>query len=225
LAPSALRTVLATAGTNVYGTVFAAGAPAWPAAETDDNLDYSLDMTPLLNNGTDAIASTALSSAPSGTGELQITALSFVGALITAQLAGGVGGRNYIVKFAVLTTHGNTFDVPVRLTINRALNVPPVYPLAAPPSLGFSTPLVVNASGTGTGGPTGSSGTVAEQTFVFTQSTAAAVWVITHNLGVCPAIVVIDSASNVIEGDIHYNDLNTVTLTFSGAFAGIAYLN
>jgi hypothetical protein len=60
--------------------------------------------------------------------------------------------------------------------------------------------------------------------FVYTQSSASAIWVIVHNLNRDPAIVVADSAGTLIEGDIHFDSLNQVTITFSAAFAGVAYL-
>jgi hypothetical protein len=48
---------------------------------------------------------------------------------------------------------------------------------------------------------------------------------VSHNLGKRPAAVVVDSAEDVVYGDIRYIDDNTVTLTFSGAFSGKAYFN
>jgi hypothetical protein len=61
--------------------------------------------------------------------------------------------------------------------------------------------------------------------FVFVQATPATVWIITHNLQVFPSIVVADSAGTYIEGDIFFDNLNQVTLTFAAPFAGIAYLS
>lgn len=62
------------------------------------------------------------------------------------------------------------------------------------------------------------------QTFVYDQSIASDVWSIPHNLGVYPAVTVIDSAGSLIEGDVRYDNNNHVTLMFSAAFAGIASL-
>ena len=61
--------------------------------------------------------------------------------------------------------------------------------------------------------------------YVHTQATAAATWEITHNLNKYPSVTVIDSAGSEVEGDIDYTSANVVTLTFSGAFSGKAYLN
>jgi hypothetical protein len=61
--------------------------------------------------------------------------------------------------------------------------------------------------------------------FVYEQNMPASVWVITHNLGKKPAAVVVDSTENVVIGDIQYNSLNTLTITFVDPFSGKAYLN
>jgi len=61
--------------------------------------------------------------------------------------------------------------------------------------------------------------------FVYEQNMPAATWVINHNLGKKPAAVVVDSTENVVIGDIQYNSLNTLTITFVDPFSGKAYLN
>jgi hypothetical protein len=72
-------------------------------------------------------------------------------------------------------------------------------------------------------GPPGQNGSNAA-TVVYTQVSAATTWHITHSLGVFPAVVVVDSAGSTVEGDIHHNSLNDVTITFAVPFAGSAYL-
>jgi hypothetical protein len=68
-------------------------------------------------------------------------------------------------------------------------------------------------------------------TFIFTQAVAAKEWgdgtpkMVTHNLNKFPSITVIDTANTVVTGEYTYIDNNNVTLTFSAAFAGKAYLN
>jgi hypothetical protein len=57
------------------------------------------------------------------------------------------------------------------------------------------------------------------------QAMASAVWVIAHGLGKFPNVTVIDSSGNECEGAISYNNLNQITVTFSAAFGGHAYLN
>lgn len=64
----------------------------------------------------------------------------------------------------------------------------------------------------------------ASDTYTYTQSIPAAVWVITHNLVRFPAVVVVDSSGGEVEGDVEYTDANHLTLTFSAPFSGVAYL-
>jgi hypothetical protein len=61
--------------------------------------------------------------------------------------------------------------------------------------------------------------------YAHTQSTPEAVWEVTHNLGKKPSVIVVDSADTVVMGEIEYINLNSVRLTFVGAFSGKAYFN
>lgn len=58
-----------------------------------------------------------------------------------------------------------------------------------------------------------------------TQSIASATWTINHNLGWYPNLTVQDSSGSVVEGEIAYTNSNTLTVTFTGAFSGDAYLS
>lgn len=61
--------------------------------------------------------------------------------------------------------------------------------------------------------------------YVHTQSTPASVWVIPHNLVGFPNITVIDSSGNQHEPEVTYDSNLQVTLTFTSAFSGVAYLS
>jgi len=61
--------------------------------------------------------------------------------------------------------------------------------------------------------------------FIYTQATPAATWTITHNLGKFPSVSVVDSANTQVYGNVDYINDNSLTLTFTGAFSGKAYLN
>ena len=61
--------------------------------------------------------------------------------------------------------------------------------------------------------------------FVHDQGIPASQWVITHNLGKKCSVTVVDSADQVVIGQVKYNSVNQVTLDFQGAFSGKAYLN
>ena len=66
---------------------------------------------------------------------------------------------------------------------------------------------------------------VSDKNFVFNQTEASNIWVIDHNLGKLPAVMVTDSAGSVVEGEIAYNSENRITITFKGGFKGKAILN
>jgi len=77
---------------------------------------------------------------------------------------------------------------------------------------------------------TGGSGS-GDLTFIHNQTSMPnivnnlAYWTINHNLGKYCSVTVVDSNDDVIIGDIHYNSINQVTLTFTAAFTGKAYCN
>ena len=64
-----------------------------------------------------------------------------------------------------------------------------------------------------------------DKTYVHTQSSASNTWSITHNLGKFPSVSVVDSAENLVLGDITYINNNSLTISFSATFSGKAYIN
>jgi hypothetical protein len=58
-----------------------------------------------------------------------------------------------------------------------------------------------------------------------TQSSQQLVWTITHNLGFAPNVTTTDINGGIIEGDIDYVNDTTITVTFSEAYSGYAYLS
>lgn len=94
-----------------------------------------------------------------------------------------------------------------------------VTPGAALVSVTQVTTGLTGAPGSGVPGATG------DRHHTHDQGTAAAEWLIAHGLGKCPAVTVVDSAGDQVEGDVDYIDLNTLTVFFSAPFAGRAYLN
>jgi hypothetical protein len=87
-----------------------------------------------------------------------------------------------------------------------------VQPIASP---------VVEVVSKGIQGPPGQSGGF----YTHEQAVASDTWVIPHFLGYFPAVTVIDSAGDEVEGAITYTNQNTVTITFSAPFTGTAYLS
>ena len=68
-------------------------------------------------------------------------------------------------------------------------------------------------------------GLTGDKHFVFTKSTPDSVWDITHDLDKYPSVTIVDSAGSVVIGDITYTSKSALTVTFSAAFSGKAYLN
>lgn len=62
-------------------------------------------------------------------------------------------------------------------------------------------------------------------TYVHTQNSADSTWVIVHSLGRFPSVTVVDSAGSEVVGDVTYDSDNQVTVRFTAAFSGKAYLN
>jgi len=63
------------------------------------------------------------------------------------------------------------------------------------------------------------------QSYRHIQMANSGAWVITHNLGFRPSVTVIDLDGDVVNGDIAYNTINQLTITFSSEIKGEAYLN
>jgi hypothetical protein len=57
------------------------------------------------------------------------------------------------------------------------------------------------------------------------QGSSSSTWIINHNLNFYPNVTVQDSAGTIYEGEISYTNLDSLTVTFSSAFSGKAYLS
>jgi len=66
---------------------------------------------------------------------------------------------------------------------------------------------------------------IGDITYTHSQTSTSATWTITHNLNKFPSVSVVDTANSNGFGDVTYNSANQLTITFSGAFAGKAFLN
>ena len=64
-----------------------------------------------------------------------------------------------------------------------------------------------------------------DKNYVYTQAVADSVWEVQHNLNKYPSITIVDSADNVVIGDIVYIDTNNARITFAASFSGKAYFN
>ena len=60
--------------------------------------------------------------------------------------------------------------------------------------------------------------------FVHEQAIPLSEWEINHNLGRYPVAVVLDSGGTTVEGSITHTDANSLIITFSGVFSGVAQI-
>jgi hypothetical protein len=67
--------------------------------------------------------------------------------------------------------------------------------------------------------------TVTRVAYEHTQGSVSDSWTIPHNLGFKPNVTVVDSGGTIYEGEITYTNSNSLTVSFSAAFSGKAYLS
>jgi len=65
----------------------------------------------------------------------------------------------------------------------------------------------------------------ADKEYIHDQSVASATWNIAHNLEKFPSVTIALSTGQKGYGDVSYTDNNNLTITFTGAESGKAYLN
>jgi hypothetical protein len=61
--------------------------------------------------------------------------------------------------------------------------------------------------------------------FHWQQSTASALWTVTHNLGFFPDVQAFDTDDRQVEGDVSHISDDQLTIAFTAAIAGDAYCN
>lgn len=105
------------------------------------------------------------------------------------------------------------------------------------------SPIVIGPGQGGAQGPQGEQGEVGPQgpagpkgdkgdpgdplnvSFTYENQPGSTIWIINHNLGYRPSVVVQDYNKNSIEGALEYLNANTVKITFSAEVSGFAYLS
>jgi hypothetical protein len=136
-----------------------------------------------------------------------------VGGSASQLVAHNLGSRDVQVEMYRATAPYDRIDCDVEHTdVNSVM----LHFLDTPAVNAYS---VVILGGDPTGGPSGELG------YTHVQSTPAAVWSITHPLSFTPNVSVVDSADDQVEGDVSYDSPSLITLTFTAAFSGKAYLS
>lgn len=131
----------------------------------------------------------------------------------------------------------------VKVNIYSYGKLTPIYSdIVTNDSVSLSTPYVLKATlldlGLGMTGSADFSGSRVEidldfayiktqvrENYVHDQQVASTTWVVNHNMNKYPSVNVVDTANDEVTGDVRYNTLNQITITFTAAFSGKAYLN
>lgn len=74
-------------------------------------------------------------------------------------------------------------------------------------------------------GPQGEAGISPVVAYTHTQNAVSYIWSITHNLEFYPNVTTTDASGFSIDGLVAYIDTNSLTVTFSIATTGFAYLS
>lgn len=67
--------------------------------------------------------------------------------------------------------------------------------------------------------------TISDFNYVHNQGVTASTWTINHNLNRYPNINIVDSNNIIIVGEVNYQNLNTIQLTFNSGTIGKAFLS
>lgn len=65
----------------------------------------------------------------------------------------------------------------------------------------------------------------AKSKYVHTQASASTTWAVTHNLKFYPNVSIVDSALSHVMGEVTYINENSLTVSFTSAFSGKAFLS
>ena len=66
---------------------------------------------------------------------------------------------------------------------------------------------------------------VGDKNFVFNQAVASATWTVQHDLNKFPSVTSVNINNIEMYGEVVFNDLNNLTINFSAAFSGQAFIN
>lgn len=108
----------------------------WASKEPDTSALYTLDLTTTLQGRT--ISSAGVSVSPFGSAELIVESVSVAALVVSVRVRGGVPGRAYLVKTALVLDNTETFEAMAQIAISRTLGV---WPAPVAPNAGYSTPV------------------------------------------------------------------------------------
>jgi len=93
-------------------------APAWPAKDPADVLDYEVDISAAIaGHPHDAITGVSVAPSPTGPGHLAVGAIATDGPIAAMWLSGGQAGTTYRVQVTVTTASGRVLGRAVALPV------------------------------------------------------------------------------------------------------------
>jgi len=139
----------------------------------------------------------------------------------------GGSGHTFRLNLQTIVQAGSNSE-PLQLFVaNSAVDLPAAnqHPSTIALVANVSTGALSVYSSNGTEWSTAQGGGGGDAFFKFNQSQANSTWNINHGLNKYPSVTVVDTAGTQGFGTVGYVDSNNVTVSFSAAFAGTAYLN
>lgn len=129
-----------------------------------------------------------------------------------------------IPQLLVTPPSGAVVDVLVPAPPNVLITPPPVPTLTMNPPPAGTVPVLVVQGPPGPQGPPGTSGP-GGSSFVYTQDTPAATWIINHGLGRLLHVTILDSSLDIAYADVIQGTLNQATIIFATPTMGSVVLS
>ena len=117
----------------------------WPLKFPGEVIDQTYDVTPQVSVPADITELTA-EIAPSGSGELEATSLTFSGSTLTLRLESGQPTRVYTILFTAAMTDGEEIQWIIIQGVSRTL---PTDTAPPPSDVGFGSPIIWSAAQSG----------------------------------------------------------------------------
>ena len=92
-------------------------------------------------------------------------------------------------------------------------------------NMDYQAPISLTTTGVGAATFNGQTLNIPRDNYIHDQQVALITWIITHNMNKYPSVNIVDTANDEVTGDVKYNSLNQITISFTAAFSGKAYLN
>ena len=89
----------------------------------------------------------------------------------------------------------------------------------------YQKAITLTTSGVGEASFNGQTLNIPRDSYIHDQQASSSTWVVNHGMNKFPSVNIVDTANDEVIGEVTYNNLNQITIRFSSAFSGKAYLN